>query len=104
MEYIFDLKPYELDIHQIKKYYGSDDINLKTIEKYFKVSINANSETLSFSCDEKTKDLIFKVLILMIDSLDDIDINNIINNVCRYRKNFPCCCLCNKYVKTKESK
>ena len=81
MEYIFDLKPYELDIHQIKKYYGSDDINLKTIEKYFKVSINANSETLSFSCDEKTKDLIFKVLILMIDSLDDIDINNIINNV-----------------------
>lgn len=81
MEYIFDLKPYELDIHKIKKYYGSDDINLKTIEKYFKVSINANSETLSFSCDEKTKDLIFKVLILMIDSLDDIDINNIINNV-----------------------
>ncbi len=81
MEYIFDLKPYELDVHQIKKYYGSDDINLKTIEKYFKVSINANSETLSFSCDEKTKDLIFKVLILMIDSLDDIDINNIINNV-----------------------
>lgn len=81
MIYFFDLHTYHLSVEQLTRFYGCADENIKKLEQYFQVSINASGEKIHFESDEITKNKLFHAFSLMIENIDDLDIESIIHNI-----------------------
>lgn len=87
MEFFYDLRPYELTIQELKKFYGMEDCNLKLIEKYMKCQIYGNSERLKCILTLKNQadiEKIFARMLLKINQAKELDfqeMQEIIQNV-----------------------
>lgn len=69
MEFLYDLKIYELSIQELKKFYGIEDCNLKLIEKYMHCQIHAHSETIRCILLKKNQNEIQKIFERMVKKI-----------------------------------
>ena len=87
MEYKFSLNDYNLDIEQIKKVYGFNDINIKKIEKEFNCEVFANGINILVKTSTNNYSLIKKCFETIVDKvindeeLGEKDVTLIINNI-----------------------
>ncbi len=88
MEYVLNFKDYHLNIAEICAFYGTNDQNIKQIEKYFKVQFHGHGESLIVQYDqesvaEQLKQL-FDLMVEKIKSgteLDEILLNQLIRGI-----------------------